>query len=152
AKLLWPGRPATQILGQPLNGLSTDDQTNVMTVVGIAADVRDEQVTTPAKPSFYLPVEQTPAMVWPLMQRSIVIALKSATPSADANALARPFNRAIADIDPSLPVADPHTLTRALEVSQETAHATTLLLSALGGIALVLAMVGIYGVVAYFVG
>jgi ABC-type antimicrobial peptide transport system permease subunit len=78
--------------------------------------------------------------------------LKSATPSADANALARPFNRVIAGFDPSLPVADPHTLTRALQVSQATARATTLLLSALGGIALLLAMVGIYGVVAYFVG
>ena len=64
----------------------------------------------------------------------------------------RPLQRVIAAIDPSLPVADPHTLARALEVSRETARATTLLLSALGGIALLLAMVGIYGVVAYFVG
>jgi putative ABC transport system permease protein len=152
ARLLWPGRSLKQIIEQRLNGLSTDSEMNVMEIVGIAADVRDEQVTTLAKPAFYLPVEQAPAMIWPLLQRSIVVALKSATPSADAKALARPFNRVIADIDPSLPVADPHTLTRALEASQATARATTILLSALGGIALVLAMVGIYGVVSYFVG
>jgi putative ABC transport system permease protein len=152
ARVLWPGLSATRIIGQRLNGLSTDTEQNMMEVVGIAADVRDEQVTTPAKPAFYLPVAQAPAMMWPLLQRSLVVALKSATPAADADALARPFNRVIADFDPSLPVADPHTLTRALETSQATAHATTLLLSALGGIALLLSMVGIYGVVAYFVG
>ncbi len=122
-----------------------------MEVVGIAADARDEQLTTPAKAAFFLPVEQAPPMMWPLLQRSLIVVLKSATPSADASALIRPFTRTIADFDPSLPVADPHTLARALEVSQATARATTLLLSALGAIALLLAMVGIYGVVAYFV-
>lgn len=152
ARVLWPGVPATRIVGQRLNGLSTDTDQNVMEVVGIAADARDEHVTTPAKPAFYVPIEQAPAMMWPLLQRSLIVALKSATPSADANALGRPFDRVVADFDPSLPVADPHTLTRALEASQATAHATTLLLSALGCIALLLAMVGIYGVVAYFVG
>ena len=152
ARVLWPGISVTRIIGQRLNGLSSDADQNVMEVVGIAADARDERVTTPAKPAFYVPIEQAPAMMWPLLQRSLIVALKSSTPNADANALARPFKRVIADFDPSLPVADPHTLTRALESSQATAHATTLLLSALGGIALLLAMVGIYGVVAYFVG
>ena len=152
AKILWPKLSESQVIGQQLNGLSTDTEQNVMEVVGIAADVRDEQVTTPAKPTFYVPVAQAPAMMWPLLQRSLIVALKSANPSADANTLARPFTRVIAAFDPSLPVADPHTLARALEKSQDFARATTLLLSALGGIALVLAMVGIYGVVAYFVG
>jgi putative ABC transport system permease protein len=152
ARVLWPGQPAAKIIGQRLNGLSTDNDQNVMEVIGIAADARDEQITILAKPAFFVPVSQAPAMMWPLLQRSLVVVLKSATPSADANALARPFNRVIAGFDPSLPVADPHTLTRALQVSQATARATTLLLSALGGIALLLAMVGIYGVVAYFVG
>jgi putative ABC transport system permease protein len=129
--------------------LSSDADQNVMEVVGIAADARDERVTTPAKPAVYVPIEQAPAMMWPLLQRSLIVALKSSTPNADANALARTFKRVIADFDPSLPVADPHTLTRALESSQATAHATTLLLSALGGIALLLAMVGIYGNLLY---
>jgi putative ABC transport system permease protein len=152
ARVLWPSVSSAQIIGQRLNGLSTDAEQNVMEVVGIAADVRDEQVTVPAKPAFFLPVAQAPGMMWPLLQRSLIVTLKSATPDADASALARPFKRVIADFDPSLPVADPHTLTRALETSQATAHATTMLLAALGGIALLLAMVGIYGVVAYFVG
>lgn len=152
AKLLWPGRSTSQIIGQRLNGLGTDTVQNVMEVVGIAADVRDEQVTTPAKPSFYVPVQQTPAMMWPLLQRSIGVVLKSATPSADANTLARPFDDAIARIDHELPVSSRRTLEQAVETSQATARATTYLLSALGGIALLLAMVGIYGVVAYFVG
>jgi hypothetical protein len=152
ANLLWPGLSPRQVIGQRLNGLSGNTTSNVMEVVGIAPDVRDEQLTVPAKPAFYVPVDQTPDMIWPLMQRSITVLLKSVTANADAASLERAFSRAIADVDPSLPIDDPHTLMRALEVSQTTARMTTLLLSGLGGIALVLAMVGIYGVVSYFVG
>ena len=152
AKLLWPSRAASQAIGERINGLSPDTTANVMEIVGIAADARDEQVTVPAKPAFYVPVDQTPPMIWPLLQQSIVVAVKSATPAADASALARPLKHVIAEADPSLPVGSQRTLSRALEASQATAHATTVLLSALGAIALVLAMVGIYGVVAYFVG
>jgi predicted permease len=152
AKLLWPGLAPRQILGQRLNGLSTDADQNVMEVVGIAADARDEQLTTPAKPAFYVPVDQAPGMIWPLMQRSIVLVLKNSTPNTDAASLERPLRRVIADVDPSLPIADAHTMMRALEASQTTARTTTLLLSSLGSIALMLAMVGIYGVVSYFVG
>jgi hypothetical protein len=152
AKLLWPALSPAQVVGKRVNALSPDTTLNVMSIVAVAADVRDEQVTVPAKPAFFVPVDQMPPVLWPLLQRSAAVVLKSAAPDADANALVRPLQRVIAEVDPSLPVADPHTLVRALEVSRETAHATTLLLSALGGIALLLAMVGIYGVVAYFVG
>jgi predicted permease len=152
-RLLWPGFNPRQILGRRLNGLSTsDDQPNMMEVIGVVGDAHDEQVTADAKPTFYVPVDQMPEVIWPMLQRAIVVVLKSATPDADATILRRPLSRAIADVDPSLPIADAHTMMRALASSQATARMTTVLLSALGGIALLLAMVGIYGVVSYFVG
>jgi predicted permease len=150
ARLLWPGVAPRNVLGQRLSGLSVGDEQNVMEVVGIAADVRDEQLNAPPKPTFYVPVEQTPDAIWPLLQRSIVVVLQAASPNVAS--LERQVRHTIADVDPSLPIADPHTMTRALEASQSTARMTTLLLSCLGGIALVLAMVGIYGVVSHFVG
>jgi putative ABC transport system permease protein len=57
----------------------------------------------------------------------------------------------VAAVDPGLPLADVSTMTEALAASVATARFNTLLLSTLGAIALALASVGIYGVVAYFV-
>src|SRR4029077_18585857 len=74
-----------------------------------------------------------------------------ASPTADPKMLIKTLRRAVASVDPSLPLADSRTMTSYLAGSLETARMNTLLLSLLGGIALVLAMVGIYGVVSYFV-
>jgi putative ABC transport system permease protein len=54
-------------------------------------------------------------------------------------------------LDNSLPIADSRTMMSLVKGSLETARMNTLLLSLLGGIALALAMVGVYGVVSYFV-
>jgi ABC-type antimicrobial peptide transport system permease subunit len=54
-------------------------------------------------------------------------------------------------VDQSLPLADVQSMLGFVRSSQATARFNTLLLSTLGGIALVLAMIGVYGVVAYFV-
>src|SRR4029077_19853695 len=74
-----------------------------------------------------------------------------ASPTADPKMLIKTLRRAVASVDPSLPLADSRTMTSLLRGSLETARMNTLLLSLLGGIALALAMVGIYGVVSYFV-
>ena len=63
----------------------------------------------------------------------------------------KPIRRIVAQLDASLPIADSKTMTSYLKGSFETARMNTVLLSLLGGIALVLAMVGTYGVVSYFV-
>lgn len=61
------------------------------------------------------------------------------------------IHRAVMSVDPSLPFADQHTMDEYLRNSVATARFNTLLLSSLGAIALLLASIGIYGVVAYFV-
>ena len=57
----------------------------------------------------------------------------------------------MARVDASLPLTETKSLDQFMRASLATARMNTVLLSLLGGIALVLAMVGIYGVVSYFV-
>ena len=68
-----------------------------------------------------------------------------------AEALARPLARAVARVDRSLPLTEAKSMSEFLRGSLATARMNTVLLSLLGGIALALAIVGIYGVVSYFV-
>ena len=122
-----------------------------MEVVGVVADIHEDGLEQPAKPELFVPVDQTPEWLWPLLQRSLVIVARMTSPTADPQTLVKPLGRTVAAFDPSLPLADSRTMTTLLRGSLETARMNSLLLSMLGGIALVLAMVGIYGVVSYFV-
>ena len=63
----------------------------------------------------------------------------------------KPLRRVVAGLDGSLPVAESRTMSSYLAASLQTSRMNTLLLTILGGIALALAVVGIYGVVSYFV-
>src|SRR6185369_9879795 len=92
-----------------------------------------------------------PSILWPLIQRSLVVVVRARNEAADVTALTKPLSKAVAAVDPSLPIAEARSMKEFLHGSLETAQFNTLLLSTLGGIALVLAMVGVYGVVAYFV-
>jgi putative ABC transport system permease protein len=65
--------------------------------------------------------------------------------------LTRPVQAALAPIVPGVPLFDTRTMEQRVGASIATARFNTLLLTILGGIGLVLAAVGIYGVIAYFV-
>jgi putative ABC transport system permease protein len=69
----------------------------------------------------------------------------------DPAAAVEPLRRAFRDIDPELPLFDVRTMNERLSGTLATARFNTLLLSLLGGIGLLLAAGGIYGVIAYFV-
>jgi len=151
AEKLWPGVAPRAVIGKRLDALRGKKSGHLMEVVGVVADVHEESLEQTAKPAFYVPIEQTPENLWPLIQRSLVVVIRSANPSIDADALVRPLRRAVAQVDPSLPLADSRSMISLLKGSLEAARMNTILLSMLGGIALLLAVVGIYGVVSYFV-
>jgi len=151
-KKIWPGLPVRDALGKRIDAISAKRNEPIFrTVVGIVADVRDAALDQPARPEFYVPFEQTPPALWGYMGRSLVLVARVATAGADAESLVKPMRRVVAELDASLPIADSHTMASYLKASLQTARMNTLLLSLLGGIALVLAMVGTYGVVSYFV-
>jgi putative ABC transport system permease protein len=149
---LWPNIDLQSAIGRRINAIASKrTSTHLMEIVGVVGNLHDAGLDEPPVPEFYAPMEQTPEMLWPLIQRSMVVVVRAKNRSADASTLAKPLARAVSAIDASLPIAQATPMTNLLRGSLETARISTVLLSTLGGIALVLAMVGIYGVVSYFV-
>jgi ABC-type antimicrobial peptide transport system permease subunit len=103
------------------------------------------------KPELYVPVAQVPAMIWPLMQRSLVLVTRARNEGVPPETMESTIRGAVSSVDANLPVADFESMPALLRASSATARFNLLVLGALGGIALVLAIVGVYGVVSYFV-
>ncbi len=116
-------------------------------IVGVAGDIRSRGPAIDPRPEFYLPLAQAPDVVWNWFRTVYVIVR---TPG-DPTAVIKPLNAAVARIDPDLPLFDVRTMEQRLAGSLATARFNTLLLTILGGMGLVLAASGIYGVIAYFV-
>ena len=117
-----------------------------MQVIGVIADSRTVSLDQLPEPEFYIPIEQAPAVVWSGMQGSISLIVRTVPEPSTMEVAVR---HAVDAIDPSLPVANVSTMTELARTSRATARFNTLLLSALAAIALILASVGIYGIVAY---
>jgi putative ABC transport system permease protein len=116
-------------------------------VVGVAGDIRSRGPAVAPRPEFYLPLTQAPDVAWNWFRTVYVVVRTPGAPGA----LVKPLNAAVARIDPDLPLFDVRTMEQRLSGTLATARFNTLLLSLLGGIGLLLAASGIYGVIAYFV-
>ena len=144
ARRLWPGERA---VGKRFDAMRVARETpNWLTVVGVTTDVHDLALDRPAMPTMYMPFTQTPAGMWQAQGQSLVLVTRS-TPAPET--LSRALQQAVMKVDPSLPLLDARSMAGWLSRSVATARFNTLLLTALGVLALVLASVGVYGVVAY---
>jgi putative ABC transport system permease protein len=118
------------------------------TVVGVAGDVRWRGPSQAPSPEFYLPIRQVPGVAWDWIQRTLFVVVRT---DMDPLAMTNPLRGAVASVAPGVPLFDIRSMEQRLGASLATARFNTLLLSLLGAIGLVLASVGIYGVIAYFV-
>ena len=147
AQRLWPGQDA---LGKRVACCEGSPQDPMWkTVVGIAGDTRSRGLGEDAYPEFYLPIAQTPAEGWDWIQRSVTLAARAA--NGDAVSLAAPMRAAVKAVAPGVPSYDLRTMEERLQESLAQERFNTLLLAALGAVGLLLAAVGIYGIVSYFV-
>jgi predicted permease len=142
ARKFWPGEMA---LGKRMEGMDPSHQ-HFMEVIAIVAGTRDVGLEQPPTPEFYIPFEQTPPPLWNGIQGSLSIIARTAGAPA---MLERPLRAAVAAVDPTIPFAQVATMEALVQTSRATARFNTILLTALGGIALLLASVGVYGVVTY---
>jgi len=151
ARMLWPDIDPREALGRRLTAIPSGQGTDTREIVGVVGDLHDAALNQAPAPEFYMPYEQTPDLMWPLIQRSLVVVVRGPATKGATEALVRPLGRAVAQVDASLPLTEAKSMNEMLHGSLATARMNTVLLSLLGAIALVLAMVGIYGVVSYFV-
>jgi predicted lysophospholipase L1 biosynthesis ABC-type transport system permease subunit len=117
-------------------------------IIGVVGDVRSAGLASEVETEFYLPIEQAPADAWNWLQRTMTIAVRTAGDPAAATPILADAVRAV---DPSLPVFQVATMDQRIGRSLAESRFNTQLLTVLGVLGLCLAVVGIYGVIAYCV-
>ena len=114
------------------------------TVVGVVADTREYEVDAEPPITAYFPVEQ-----YTIGSRFVVV---RTAPTIDAASLMPAVSRELAQLDPDLPTYDVATMEQRLHDSLARRRLAMSLLVTFATCALVLAIVGVYGVIAYWVG
>jgi predicted permease len=110
-------------------------------VVGVSGDVRNNGLATEAEPQLYLPFAQAPWSNMNLLVRTAV------EPRAVVNAV----RQQVLAVDPEQPVSSIATADELLDAARAEARFTTLLLATFAALAFALALVGLYGLLAYVV-
>jgi predicted permease len=145
ARRAWPGEdPVGKRVACCEAG--PDGTPNWKTVVGVVADVHARGLGREAPAEFYLPMAQAPAAAWRWIDRTMTLAVRT---RGEPMAAAPAMRDAVWAIDRSLPVYDIATMGDRRTASLASSRFSTLLLTAFGGIALVLAAIGVYGVISY---
>ena len=118
-------------------------------VVGIVGDVRTEGLQSDPQPQFYLPIAQAPPVAWTWIQRSMTVVARGRT--VDPAALTGALRAAVHDVDPAVPLYNVATMEQRLAATLAPRRFNTALMLVLGAVGLLLASIGIYGVISYVV-
>jgi predicted permease len=143
AREYWKDPP--NALGKQIRATSADDWREI---VGVVGNIHDEGLDKP----------ETSAIYWPPMEvrfdgmqevlvRDVAFVVRS--PRAGSAALVKELQRAVWAIDPEMPLADPITAGELYTKSIARTSFTLVMLCIAGGMTLLLAIVGLYGVVSY---
>jgi len=140
-KWLWPGQSG---VGKRIRLGGPKSSAPWMTVVGVAADMRRYALTDTTRPEMIVPYTQKPYPTFSTLQ----FVVRSTLP---ADHLAATIQRAVARVDPTIPVSRIRTIDDLISDSSASARFASRCMTAFGASALFLAMIGLYGVVAYSV-
>src|SRR5262249_8622831 len=124
-------------------GISTwdDDKSTMREIVGVVADIRNRALSTEPKPAYYMPVAQVPF-------GQLVVVVKTI---ADPHAIVSNVTREVHSMDQELPVFSVETMDEYIAASVAAPRFNTTLLSIFAAVALVLTIIGLYGVMSYSV-
>jgi putative ABC transport system permease protein len=125
-------------VGQRISGVIEDEW---RTIIGVVADVKNQGLVEPVQPEMYLPAEQaTMTVANTLVVRGV----------GDPLALVAELRDQVRAIDKNIPLTFT-TMTHEIEGLVSTQRFNSILLSSFAGVALLLAAIGIYGVMSYLV-
>jgi putative ABC transport system permease protein len=146
ARLLFPGQDPIGKRVLCCEGSDTDPRWK--SIVGVVGDTRSGGPDRPAVAEFFMPLAQSPDAAWNWINRTLSLVARA---DGDPLALAPAMREALRRVDPSLPLYRVETMETSLTNALTPARFRTALLGSLAGIGLLLALVGIYGVVSYLV-
>lgn len=144
ARTYWPDRDP---IGRRWSTMSTRGAANPpwCTVVGVIKDVKSDGLDQSGAPHIYRPIYQFPG------DRSLSLGVTVRT-SLSATSLEPLIRREIQAVDPDLPVFNVRTMNELIDGSLASRRFSAELVGVFAIVALLLASVGIYGLLAYMVG
>ena len=137
ARRYWPN---TDPIGKRMRYTGPLEENPWMQVVGVVKDVKHE-MNLPITEDFYTPHAQD---AW---QSMVLVAKTKVEPAA----MAAPIRQQVWSIDKDQPVFDVHTMREVRAISLALYSFSSVMLSIFAGVALLLAAIGIYGVMSYAV-
>ncbi len=149
ADTYWPGQSAVG------RRITLDDSTWV-TVVGVAKNIVREDWSAPPEDEMFVPFFQERGYLNDVASHHAyltLVARASCDPSrrCDAAALATPIVRAVRDIDRDMPISDVQSMSKVVDDATADQRFYFVFLGVFAGVAVLLATVGIYGVMSYSV-
>jgi len=140
AKDLWPGENP---LGKRIRTGGMDARADApwMTVVGVVGRIKQDALDADSRMAVYFPHRQVPV-------RAMNLVVRTASAPAGITAAVR---KEIREIDPDLPIYNVRTMSDRVAESLARRRFAMLLLTGFAALALGLAVVGVYGVIAYLV-
>jgi predicted permease len=147
AQHFWPNSDAVgrrmYLPDNPKDLTKIDEHTVWLTVVGVAHTLRYEHLDDSGATvgAYYFPISQDP-------DNNFTFALKAA---GNPDSVVRGLRAEMFRLDPDLAVFDVHSMSERIDLSLSSRRTSMLLANAFGGVALFLATLGIYGVLAYLV-
>jgi putative ABC transport system permease protein len=141
AKRLWPGADA---LGKGIK--PNGEEPPFYRVVGVTADVHEDGLDKPATEAVFYPLQ--PVEGWP-PPREMTVVVRTAT--MEPEALTAAIRQTLLAIDPGVPLTNVETMERVVAGSIARRSFTMLLLVVAASMALLLSLVGIFGVISYVV-
>jgi putative ABC transport system permease protein len=138
ARQYWPNESP---LGKRVRFGPPEDNEPWHTIVGVVSTVRDQSVQEETRPSVYLPHQKVPVPSMSLVART----------SVNPHEFIGAVRREVAQLDPDLPVSKVATMEEVVAESIWQPRLYAMLFAVFAGGALLLALIGIYGVMAFLV-